>query len=90
MAIDEMLARLRRDLEETYGVEGAAFLMDRPSGGWDELATKGDLERLELRIRTELHQEIREQTRWVATVVIGAMSVSIAATAIVGAALRFA
>jgi hypothetical protein len=64
--------------------------MDRPPGGWDALATKDDLEKLELRIRTDLHHEIREQTRWFATVVIGAMSMSIAATALIGAALRFA
>lgn len=90
MAVDEMLARLRHDLEETYGVEGTAFLMDRPSGGWDSFATKDDLEKLKLGLHAELHKEIREQTRWFATVVIGAMSVSIAATAIIGAALRFA
>jgi hypothetical protein len=64
--------------------------MDRPPGGWGAVATKDDLERLALEFRAELHREIREQTQWFATVVLGTMSVSIAATALVGAALRFA
>jgi hypothetical protein len=34
---------LRRQLEETYGVEGAAILMDRPPGGWNELVTNETL-----------------------------------------------
>lgn len=77
-------------------MEGAAYLMDRPRGGWDSLATKDgvatkdDLERLEPRIRTELHAEIRAQTRWVATLVIATFGVVVASTAGIGAALRFA
>lgn len=70
--------------------------MDRPRGGWDSLATKDDvatkddLEKLELRIRTEFHREIREQTRWFATLVIAAFGVVVAAMAGIGAALRYA
>jgi hypothetical protein len=99
MAIDEVLTRLRRELEETYGREGAAYLMDRPQGGWASLATKDDLAAfatkddlgvLKLELREELHREIRDQTRWFATAVIAAMSVSVMATAVIGAALRFA
>ncbi len=99
MAVDEMLIRVRRTLEETYGVDGAAYLMDRPSGGWDALATKGDLDRFatkedlelfELRFRTELRAELQAITRWCSTLVISALTVSIAAMAAIGVALRFA
>lgn len=66
-------------------MERTAFLMDRPSGCWDAFATKDDLEKLNLEFRTELHREMHEQTRWFATVVIGAMSVSIRLASGVGA-----
>jgi hypothetical protein len=39
----EVAARLRRRLEEEYGMREAAYLMDRPAGGWESLATKADL-----------------------------------------------
>ena len=39
----EVAARLRRRLEEEYGMREAAYLMNRPTGGWDSLATKMDL-----------------------------------------------
>jgi hypothetical protein len=32
MAVEEVRAVLRRQLEATYGMEGAAILMDRPPG----------------------------------------------------------
>ena len=44
MAVEEARARLRRQLEETYGVEGAAILMDRPPGGWSDLVTDQTLD----------------------------------------------
>lgn len=44
MAVEEVRARLRRQLEETYGVEGAAILMDRPPGGWSDLVTNQTLD----------------------------------------------
>ena len=40
MAVDEVRARLRRRLVELVGMEEADLLMDRPSGGWDDLVTK--------------------------------------------------
>lgn len=45
MAGDEVesTARLRRRLEEEYGMREAAYLMDRPAGGWESLATKDDV-----------------------------------------------
>jgi hypothetical protein len=47
MANEELAVavRLRRKLEDQYGVEEAALLMDRPPGGWTDLATKDDLAR---------------------------------------------
>jgi hypothetical protein len=90
MAIDEVLTRLRRDLEESYGVDAAAYLMDRPRGGWDSLATKDELEKLELRLRTELHQELRAQTWQLAKLVAGAQGVVVVAIAAIGVVLRFA
>jgi hypothetical protein len=65
-----------RQLEETYGVEGAAILMDRPPGGWSDLATNQTLslhfdtldhrfEALDHRfdaLEHRLRSEFREQT----------------------------
>jgi hypothetical protein len=52
------MARLRAKLEETYGVDGAAILMDRPPGGWGDLVTNASLHReltaLESRIDLKL------------------------------------
>jgi hypothetical protein len=45
MTVDETLTRLRAKLEETYGVDGAAILMDRPPGGWGDLVTNASLHR---------------------------------------------
>jgi hypothetical protein len=45
MAIDEEMSTLRTKLEEDYGVRGAAILMDRPPGGWNDLVTNASLQR---------------------------------------------
>ena len=94
MVIDEVLTRLRRNLEETYGVDAAAYLMDRPRGGWDSLVTKdeieSELEKLELRLEKRLHQELREQTWQLAKLVAGAQGVVVVAIAAIGIVLRFA
>jgi hypothetical protein len=72
----EVTARLRRRLEEEYGMREAAYLMDRPSGGWDALATKEQLaafqQRVDLRFEAlddrfdalehRLRAEFRDQT----------------------------
>ena len=39
MAIAEVRMRPRRKLEDTCGEEEAAFPMDRPPGGWQDLVT---------------------------------------------------
>ena len=77
MAVEEVRARLRRQLEETYGVEGAAILMDRPPGGWNDLVTNQTLDlkldALEYKIHAELaalsasvDRRLRAQT-WITT-----------------------
>lgn len=94
MAIDEVLTRLRRDLEEQYGVDAAGYLMDRPRGGWDSLITKdelaSELEKVELRLETRLHEELRAQTWQLAKLVAGAQGVMVVAIAAIGLVLRFA
>jgi hypothetical protein len=77
MAVEEVRARLRRQLEETYGVEGAAILMDRPPGGWSDLVTNQTLdlkiEALEHKLRASMEalsasvdRRLRAQT-WITT-----------------------
>ena len=46
----EVTARPRRRLEEEYGMREAAYLTDHPSGGWDALATREQLEAFEQRV----------------------------------------
>jgi hypothetical protein len=50
MTVEEARIRLRTQLEEMLGVTEASILLDRPPGGWNELATKVDLAALEARI----------------------------------------
>jgi len=58
MAVNEIRERLRQQLEEDYGVEGASILMDRPPGGWSDLVTKdyldARLEAVEHKLRSEI------------------------------------
>jgi hypothetical protein len=69
-AVEEARARLRRQLEETYGVEGAAILMDRPVGGWSDLVTNQTLDLKIDALRHELigsvDRRLRAQT-WITT-----------------------
>jgi hypothetical protein len=70
MAVEETRARLRRQLEETYGVEGAAILMDRPPGGWNDLVTNdmlnAKLSALEHGLIASVDRRLRAQT-WITT-----------------------
>jgi len=93
-----VLTRLRRELEDMYGMDAAAYLMDRPRGGWDSLATneelerfatKDELEKLELRLQRQLHEELRGQTWQLAKLVAGAQGVVVVAIAAIGIVLRF-
>jgi hypothetical protein len=45
VTVDEISARLRARLQEEYGVDEAAILMDRPPGGWGDLVTNQSLDR---------------------------------------------
>ena len=92
MVVEDPRLTARRELEGIgLSMGTAAYLVDdRPPGGWDSLVTK-DLLRAEMaELRVEIRTEMRDQTRWMATAIIGAMTVSVAATAVIGAALRFA
>ena len=60
MAIEEARLRLRRQLEDTFGVEEASILMDRPPGGWNDLVTNQSLAREMDGLRTELRGELGE------------------------------
>jgi hypothetical protein len=70
MAVEEVRARLRRQLEETYGIEGAAILMDRPPGCWNDLVTNQTLDLKIDALRHELigavDRRLRAQT-WITT-----------------------
>jgi hypothetical protein len=44
MTVDESSARLRARLQEEYGMDEAAILMDRPPGGWGDLVTNQSLD----------------------------------------------
>jgi len=70
----EVTARLRRRLEEEYGMREAAYLTERPAGGWDSLATK---EYIDLRIE-QVRVDFRDQTtrllRWVVPTIFAGMA----------------
>ena len=60
MAIEEARLRLRRRLEEMFGVEEASILMDRPPGGWNDLVTNHTLDlKLDV-LRHELRGEMAQ------------------------------
>ncbi len=64
MAIDERSRhRMYLKLEEVLGSEEAATLMEHlPPVGWADVATKRDLELLEIRLEAKLEQSLRVQT----------------------------
>ncbi len=57
MTVDEQ--QVRRSLEEQLGMDEAAFLMDRPVGGWSALVTDRSLG-LHLAVVTERLQRVEE------------------------------
>lgn len=99
MAIDDLRVRARRELEGAgLSMEAAAYLVDdRPPGGWDALVTK-DLLRAELaEVRAEMaalrsdvtvsiERQLRAQTWRLATLVVAAQAVVVAAITAIGAA----
>jgi hypothetical protein len=58
--MEEARLRLRRQLEDTFGVEEASILMDRPPGGWNDLVTNQSLAREMDALRAELRGEMGE------------------------------
>ena len=60
MTVEEARIRLRRQLEDAFGVEEASILMDRPPGGWSDLVTNQILDLKIDALRDELRTEMRE------------------------------
>ena len=44
MVVEDIRTRLRRKLVETFGVDEADLLLDRPPGGWGDLVTNQTLD----------------------------------------------
>lgn len=85
MVVDDVRFRTRRELEEAgLSMEAAAYLVDdRPPGGWDSLVTK-DVLRAELaELRSELKDSMTRQTWRLATLVVAAQGVVVAAIAVI-------
>ena len=60
MAVEEARVRLRRQLEDAFGVEEASILMDRPPGGWNDLVTNQTLDLKFDALRFELRTEMAD------------------------------
>src|SRR5215213_11896578 len=60
MTVEEARVRLRRQLEDAFGVEEASLLMDRPPGGWSDLVTNQTLDLKIDVLRSELKIEMSE------------------------------
>ena len=60
MVVDDVRAHLRPLLERDYGVDSAAFLIDRPPGGWGDLVTNRTLERELDSLRHEVRADMAE------------------------------
>lgn len=87
MAVSEAREQLRQQLEDDYGVEGAAILMDRPPGGWSDLVTKDYLDAkfdavdakfdaLRHEMLSVVDRRLRAQTWITATVLISGIGVA--------------
>ena len=94
MVLEEARTRLRQKLEDAYGTEEASVLLDRPPGGWSDLVTNqmldAKLAALEHKLVATMEAGFRTQTWQLAKLVVAAQAIVVAATAGIGAALRFA
>lgn len=94
MTTEDVRVRLRTKLETAFGAEEASIRMDRPPGGWNDLVTNQMLDAklgvLRFELVATMEQGFKDQTKWLATLVIAAQGVMLAALAGVGAILRFA
>jgi len=88
VAVEEVRVRLRRQLEDAFGVEEASILMDRPPGGWDDLVTNKTLDlkidalRAELRaamaeLSASVDRRLRAQTWMMMSTMIAAVGLSV-------------
>ena len=89
MAIDERQRHeLYRKLEDTIGDDHADALMSMlPPVGWADVATKQDLEKLELRIESGMHRleaKLQEAMRHQLWATVGVMLVTVIASLWVG------
>lgn len=60
MSVDDVRVRLRRQLEDAFGVEEASILMDRPPGGWNDLVTNQTLDLKLDALRSDFRAEMAE------------------------------
>ena len=60
MTVEEARVRLRRQLEDAFGIEEASILMDRPPGGWSDLVTNQTLDLKIDALRSDLRTEMGE------------------------------
>jgi hypothetical protein len=60
MTVEDVRVRLRRQLEDAFGVEEASILMDRPPGGWSDLVTNQTLDLKIDALRSDLRAEKAE------------------------------
>jgi hypothetical protein len=56
-SIDDVTTQLRSQLQEAFGVDGAAYLMDRPPGGWSDLVTNDSLDRKLAQLEARLDEK---------------------------------
>ena len=88
MTVEQARIRLRRQLEDAFGVEEASILMDRPPGGWSDLVTnqtldlKIDVLRSDLRaemssLSASVDRRLRAQTWMMMSTMIAAVGLSV-------------
>ena len=88
MTVEEARVRLRRQLEDAFGVEEASILMDRPPGGWSDLVTNQTLDLKIDALRSDLRAEmsalsasvdrrLRAQTWMMMSTLIAAVGLSV-------------
>ena len=88
MTVEDVRIRLRRQLEDAFGVEEASILMDRPRGGWSDLVTNHTLDLKIDALRSDLRAEmsalsasvdrrLRAQTWMMMSTMIAAVGLSV-------------